>query len=175
MVYRLRVGCGRVKWKDPVNWTRVLDTRFRSSYAPVSDCSHGQRPVRQSCKNNNAGYEAMNIIRKGQIRWLPKTDVIGQVRFIERTFRIATESDCRQLASTSMYVGVWDTPDASAQYLLRPSPSPVPSTYPSGACTFRFAFPGVPALKPDSRACGQREWCSPASHRLKRLHNSDSF
>ena len=36
-----------------------------------------------------AGYEAMNIIRKGQIRWLPKTDVVGQVRFIERTFGIA--------------------------------------------------------------------------------------
>jgi IS6 family transposase len=36
-----------------------------------------------------AGYEAMNIIRKGQIRWLPKTDVVGQLRFIERTFGIA--------------------------------------------------------------------------------------
>ena len=36
-----------------------------------------------------AGYEAMNIIRKGQIRWLPKTDFVGQVRFIERTFGIA--------------------------------------------------------------------------------------
>ena len=39
--------------------------------------------------NTIAGYEAMNIIRKGQIRWLPKTDTIGQVRFIERTFGIA--------------------------------------------------------------------------------------
>ena len=39
--------------------------------------------------NTVAGYEAMNIIRKGQIRWLPKTDVVGQVRFIERTFGIA--------------------------------------------------------------------------------------
>ena len=36
-----------------------------------------------------AGYEAMNIIRKGQIRWLPKGDVVGQMRFIERTFGIA--------------------------------------------------------------------------------------
>ena len=36
-----------------------------------------------------AGHEAMNIIRKGQIRWLPKTDVVGQVRFIERTLGIA--------------------------------------------------------------------------------------
>jgi hypothetical protein len=35
-----------------------------------------------------AGYEAMNIIRKGQIRWLPKGDVAGQKRFIERTLGI---------------------------------------------------------------------------------------
>jgi hypothetical protein len=39
--------------------------------------------------NTIAGYEAMNIIRKGQIRWLPKADVVGQMRFIERTFAIA--------------------------------------------------------------------------------------
>ena len=36
-----------------------------------------------------AGYEAMNIIRKGQIRWLPKGEVVGQKRFIERLFGIA--------------------------------------------------------------------------------------
>jgi IS6 family transposase len=36
-----------------------------------------------------AGYEAMNIIRKGQVRWLPKGDILGQVRFIERCFGIA--------------------------------------------------------------------------------------
>lgn len=35
------------------------------------------------------GYEAMNMIRKGQVRWLAKGDVIGQVRFIEQTFGIA--------------------------------------------------------------------------------------
>ena len=35
-----------------------------------------------------AGYEAMNIIRKGQIRWLPQADIVGQVRFIEWTFGI---------------------------------------------------------------------------------------
>ena len=39
--------------------------------------------------NTIAGYEAMNIIRKGQIRWLPKGDIVGQVRFIERTLGIA--------------------------------------------------------------------------------------
>ena len=31
----------------------------------------------------------MNIIRKGQIRWLPKGDVVGQMRFIERTLGVA--------------------------------------------------------------------------------------
>ena len=31
----------------------------------------------------------MNIIRKGQIRWLPKADTVGQMRFVERTFGIA--------------------------------------------------------------------------------------
>jgi IS6 family transposase len=36
-----------------------------------------------------AGYEAMNIIRKGQIRWLAKGDIVGQKRFIEQLFGVA--------------------------------------------------------------------------------------
>jgi hypothetical protein len=36
--------------------------------------------------NTIAGYEAMNIIRKGQIRWLPKAAILAHVQFIERTF-----------------------------------------------------------------------------------------
>lgn len=39
--------------------------------------------------NTIAGYEAMNIVRKGQIRWLPKADTVGQLRFIERMLGIA--------------------------------------------------------------------------------------
>jgi IS6 family transposase len=35
------------------------------------------------------GYEAMNMIRKGQVRWLAKGDILGQVRFIEQVFGIA--------------------------------------------------------------------------------------
>jgi IS6 family transposase len=31
----------------------------------------------------------MHIIRKGQIRWLAKGDVVGQVGFIHRIFGIA--------------------------------------------------------------------------------------
>jgi transposase-like protein len=36
-----------------------------------------------------AGYEAMNKIRKGQIRWLAKGDAVEQVRFIHQTFGVA--------------------------------------------------------------------------------------
>ena len=46
--------------------------------------SQGFRSV-DGALNTVAGYEAMNIIRKGQIRWLPAADIIGQKQFIERT------------------------------------------------------------------------------------------
>jgi transposase, IS6 family len=35
-----------------------------------------------------AGYKAMHAIRKGQIRWLPKGDLVGQVQFIQRILGI---------------------------------------------------------------------------------------
>jgi hypothetical protein len=34
-------------------------------------------------------YEAMHLVRKGQIRWPPKDDVVGQLRFIQTMFGIA--------------------------------------------------------------------------------------
>ena len=35
------------------------------------------------------GYEAMNIIRKGQVRWLSRSDVQRQNRFINELFEVA--------------------------------------------------------------------------------------
>ena len=35
------------------------------------------------------GYEAMHMIRKGQIRWLAKGDPTAQIRFIQRVFSLA--------------------------------------------------------------------------------------
>ena len=35
------------------------------------------------------GYEAMHMIRKGQVRWLSKDDIAAQVRFIQHIFRVA--------------------------------------------------------------------------------------
>ena len=38
--------------------------------------------------NTIEGYEAMHMIRKGQIRWLPKGDIVGQVRFVSHLFSL---------------------------------------------------------------------------------------
>jgi transposase-like protein len=35
------------------------------------------------------GYEAMHLIRKGQVRWLPKGEVVGQPQFIDTLFGAA--------------------------------------------------------------------------------------
>jgi IS6 family transposase len=35
------------------------------------------------------GYEAMHMIRKGQVRWLSKGDIAAQVRFIQVIFGLA--------------------------------------------------------------------------------------
>src|SRR5262249_45185508 len=35
------------------------------------------------------GIETMHMINKGRVRWLPKTDVIGQVKFIQKLFGVA--------------------------------------------------------------------------------------
>jgi transposase-like protein len=35
------------------------------------------------------GYEAMHMIRKGQVRWVSGTDVRRQVQFINKLFELA--------------------------------------------------------------------------------------
>ena len=57
--------------------------------------SQGFRSV-EGALSTIAGYEAMNIIRKGQIRWSPKGEALGQKRFIERLFE-STSDILRQL------------------------------------------------------------------------------
>jgi transposase-like protein len=36
------------------------------------------------------GYEAMNMIPKGQVWWLPKDDIAGQAAFVRRLFGLMT-------------------------------------------------------------------------------------
>ena len=50
--------------------------------------SQGFRSV-QGALSTIRGYEAMHMIRKGQIRWLEKGDVAGQIHFVSRVFGVA--------------------------------------------------------------------------------------
>ena len=43
----------------------------------------------QAARRTIQGYEAMNMIRKGQARWVGKTDVRHQIRFIHKLFELA--------------------------------------------------------------------------------------
>jgi transposase-like protein len=44
----------------------------------------------QAAQRTIQGYEAMNMIRKGQVRWVSGTDVLRQIRFIKKLFDLAT-------------------------------------------------------------------------------------
>ena len=43
----------------------------------------------QAARRTIQGYEAMNMIRKGQVRWVGKTDVRRQIQFIHKLFDLA--------------------------------------------------------------------------------------
>ena len=45
--------------------------------------------LRSAARCAPKGYEAMHLIRKGQIRWLSKGDVVGQREFIHTLFGLA--------------------------------------------------------------------------------------
>jgi hypothetical protein len=40
--------------------------------------------------NAKNGYEAVHMMRKGQVRWLPGHDAQGQIRFVDRLFGLST-------------------------------------------------------------------------------------
>jgi IS6 family transposase len=43
----------------------------------------------QAAERTIRGYEAVNMMRKGQVRWVSGTDVLGQIRFIKKLFDLA--------------------------------------------------------------------------------------
>jgi hypothetical protein len=75
----------------PVPPVTLHEQHHRAGSSLYEETSGGEPvvPIRDCGLNTIAGYEAMNIIRKGQIRWLAKGDTVGQARFIERTLGLA--------------------------------------------------------------------------------------
>ncbi len=43
----------------------------------------------QAARRTIQGYEAIRMIRKGQVRWLAGDDLIRQIRFIDSLFDLA--------------------------------------------------------------------------------------
>jgi transposase-like protein len=43
----------------------------------------------QAARRTIQGYEAVHMIRKGQIRWVPGNDLLRQIKFIDRLFALA--------------------------------------------------------------------------------------
>ena len=43
----------------------------------------------QAAQRTIQGYEAINMMRKGQVRWVSGTDVLRQIRFIKKLFDLA--------------------------------------------------------------------------------------
>ena len=44
----------------------------------------------QAAERTLQGYEAIHMMRKGQVRWVSGTDVLLQIRFIKKLFGLAT-------------------------------------------------------------------------------------
>ena len=54
------------------------------------------------------GYESMNMIRKGQVSWVAKSDIVGQVRFIERVSGSLHRTDQRRIGLSSPSKAICD-------------------------------------------------------------------
>jgi hypothetical protein len=74
---------------------RDLASSVQKTFDRPARCPGGHHPIRrcgesyQTELNTIEGYEAMHMIRKGQIRWLPKGDTVGQARFVSQLFGFA--------------------------------------------------------------------------------------
>src|SRR6202049_1720158 len=73
----------------PVQYlNNILEQDHRAIKRRV-DAKQGFREF-QAAGRTIQGYEAINMIRKGQIRWVSGDDVLRQIRFIEKLFDLAT-------------------------------------------------------------------------------------
>ena len=68
--------------------TRITSSSQAAAQSTTSKCQAGV-PRAPDGAANDSGYEAMHMIRKGQVRWLAKGDVLGQRAFIHSLFGIA--------------------------------------------------------------------------------------
>ncbi len=71
----------------PVQYLNIIEQDHRAIKRRVK-AKQGFREF-QAARRTIQGYEAMHIIRKGQVRWLSGSDVQYQNRFINELFEVA--------------------------------------------------------------------------------------
>jgi IS6 family transposase len=72
------------------DWVQYLNNIIEQDHRAIKrrvNAKQGFRK-RQAARRTIEGYEAMNIIRKGQVRWLSGSGVQRQSRFINNLFEV---------------------------------------------------------------------------------------
>ena len=78
----------RCCWHRPVQYlNNILEQDHRAIKRRVN-AKQGFREF-HSAHRTIQGYEAINMLRKGQVRWMSGTDVRGQHQFVDRVFGLA--------------------------------------------------------------------------------------
>ena len=73
----------------PVRYLNIMVEQDHRAIKRRVRASQGFRAF-HSATRTLQGIETMNMIRKGQVRWLPKGDIAGQAAFVERLFGLTT-------------------------------------------------------------------------------------
>ena len=80
---------GRTAYADLSVTSTTSSSRTTGRSNGGSRASQGFRALHPAGRRLE-GIKTMNMIRKGQIRWLPKNDIAGQAAFIERLFGLVS-------------------------------------------------------------------------------------
>jgi hypothetical protein len=66
----------------------IFKWRQTACIGPSVNAQQGFREF-QAARRTIQGYEAIHMIRKGQVRWVNGNDVRRQIQFIEKLFELA--------------------------------------------------------------------------------------
>jgi IS6 family transposase len=72
------------------DWVQYLNNIIEQDHRAIKRRVNAKQGFRelQAARRTIEGYEAMNIIRKGQVRWLSGSGVQRQNRFINNLFEV---------------------------------------------------------------------------------------
>lgn len=81
----------QISSKSKLRQVRYLNNRLEADHRFVKRRIHHKQWFQtfKTAAKTLAGYEAINMIRKGQVRYVMKNDIFAQNKFIESLFRMA--------------------------------------------------------------------------------------